>query len=166
MIDHQPLQLLDVVEIPLAAHDRGYEVENRRILCPHWKRVRRVTPFDITQYVETELLHQLQEDWLSAVPFHYLKTLPVEQRRTIQIVKANDFQVFSCKPGKWKGSFSINGACLTASITDPALLEKLNAGYQPSCFCLLVMSFSQPWKKPDTDDIQRCYRLIAGVIEL
>ncbi|WP_448597719.1 dual OB domain-containing protein [Thermoleptolyngbya sp.] len=166
VIGDRPLQLLDVVDIPLAAHSRGYEVENRRILCQNWKRVSRVTPFDVVQYAEPTLLHFSQEDWISAVPFYYLKSLPIEQRRTIQLVKTDDFQVFSSATGKWKGFFSINRVSLAATITDPAFLDRLNAGYVPSCFCLVTLSFSQPWKKPESDNIQSCYRLIAGVIEL
>lgn len=166
VIGDRPLQLLDVVDIPLAACSRGYEIENRRILCPNWKKVGQVTPFEVVPYVEQTLLHFVREDWISAVPFHYLKSLPTEQRKTIQLVKTDNFQVFETGAGKWKGSFSINHVSLVAAITDPAFLDRLNAGYVPSCFCLVVISFSQPWKKPESDDVQRCYRLIAGVIEL
>lgn len=166
VIGDRPLQLLDVVDIPLAACSRGYEVENRRILCPNWKKVRQASASEVVPYLEQELLHFVQEDWISAVPFHYLISLPVAQRRTIQLVKTDDFQVFEARAEKWRGSFSIHNVSLTATITDPVFLDRLNAGHTPSRFCLVVLSFSQPWKKPDSDDVKRCYRLIAGVIEL
>jgi len=166
-VDGEPIQPLDIIDIPLFDQGKGYECENRFISSKIWRRLGKAEPEDIAQYCEEEILHSDYDDWLNAVPYSYLMDLPFKQRRTLQLVEAQDFRVWCNSYGKWKGAIPLaTKENLVANVTDPALCTKLNNGYSLSAQCLIALSLSQPWKKPDSEDESLCYRLIAGVIEL
>ncbi len=69
----------------------------------------------------------------------------------------------------WKGSIiTKKGQQLRdVNITDPAFIERLEAGYRPSNPCLVTVSLSMPYRPPHwkKEDIP-CWKLIAGVIEI
>ncbi len=102
-----------------------------------------------------------------------MQGLPPERRRTLQLVETTDFRVSVTRRRQsgdrvWAGTIvTKNGKHLTTSITDPAFSGKLDAGYQPSGHCLVTVGLSMPWRPPDSSDAEeRCYKLIAGVIEV
>ncbi len=166
IVDGEPIQPLDIIDIPLFDQGKGYECENRFISSKIWRRLGKAEPEDIAQYCEEEILHSEYDDWLNAVPYSYLMDLPFKQRRTLQLVEAQDFRVWCNSYGKWKGAIPLsNEDNLVANVTDPALCNKLSNGYSLSARCLVVLSLGQPWKKPDSGGELLCYRLIAGVIE-
>jgi hypothetical protein len=165
LINGKSLEILDIVNIPLNEKERGegHESENRLIRSGEWTISGQALSSDLLKFRESELLHFEEDDWLQAVPYTYLQSLPRNKCRTLQLLQTDDFQVRQKELGKWRGIMPIGNSdeVLNASITDPKLCRLLDNGHQVSPNCLLVMSLSQPFPKTD-----KCYRLIAGVIEL
>lgn len=164
--------LLDILEIPLAktGPDYGFESENLSILPGKWQRVGQVPPGYLLQYCSKEeyILH----NDLRYVEVPYLQSLPLSQRRTLELVKTVEISV---KPlgvkyegsQKWSGTIvTENGQSLTTTITDPVFVRKLDLGYRPKNHCLVTVSLSMPWRPPDWEKGDPCWKLIAGVIEL
>lgn len=167
LIDGEHIQLLDIVDIPLSNTGHGYECENRLILEGAWRRIGRVRIEEIIPYCESAILHSHRSDWLNAIPYSYISSLPENQRRTLQIVKVNGFRTWRNNYGKWKGAIPLQGdQRLVSNVTDPEICAKLDNGYTLSAKCLVVLSLGQPWKKPSSGDELLCYRLVAGVVEL
>jgi hypothetical protein len=102
----------------------------------------------------------------------YLKNIPFEERRTLQLVEVNKFDVeqkMTSKGGiEWRGTIqSINGQKLTgAKITDLIFIHKLNEGYQIAGQYLVTVSLGMPWAYEGWKGEKPCWKLIAGVIEL
>ncbi len=164
-----PLQVLDIVDIPLNEKNRGkgYESENRLTLSGEWKITGQVQSSDLLKFRESEILHFEEDEWLQAVPSEYLRSLPRKKCRTLQLIQTDKFQVRQKELGKWRGIMPIGNSnkVLKASITDPKLCRLLDNGHQVSQNCLLTLSFSQPFPKLEDTELL-CYRLIASVIEL
>jgi len=168
LIEGREPELLDVLEIPLAdtGKDFGFECENLSVLDGDWKCVGRRQPTNLLRYCgNTQILHNSSK----YVNPSYLKSLPFEQRRTLQLVRAVSFSAQNSGNNKWRGTLkTLNGQYLRdAKITDPVFVEKLNAGYQPKNNCLVTVSLSMPYQpRPDWEGEKPCWKLIAGVIEL
>lgn len=164
--------LLDILTIPLAktGPDFGFESENRSILPGKWQRVGHISPAFLLKYCSNEeyILH----NDLRYVEVPFMQSLPVAQRRTLQLVKVMEFSV---RPlgvkyegsQKWEGSIvTEKGQRLTTSITDPVFVRKLDLGYRPKNPCLVTVSLSMPWRPADWEGEDPCWKLIAGVVEL
>jgi ATP-dependent DNA helicase RecQ len=173
LIDNRMPKPGDIVEIPLAdsGPDFGFECENRTIREGMWRIIdvlqpRRILPFCTSQRM---ILHNGEKN----VSLQYMQSLPADQRQTLQLVEAFEFEAFStglsAQGGhKWNGSFvSQSGERLTTRITDPVLLEKLEQGYIPGAHAIITVSLSMPFV-PEADQSQgpACWKLIAGFIEL
>jgi len=165
-------ELLDILGIPLDATgpDFGFETENRTILQGRWKLEGRVSPNDVFQYVEraSPILHNSRK----YVTLPELQQIPVQQRRTLQLIRVMDFSV-TCETAptrrkKWRGNTWTGTGILDLPITDPVFIRKLDTGHTPSPQCLLTISLAMPWKSSDSPpgEPQVCWKLIAGVIEL
>jgi hypothetical protein len=155
---------LDILEIPLAITGSGYECENCSILPGRWRRVGQASLTDLVQYCEQEIIHS---QWLNAVPFSFLQSLPLHQRRTLQLIRTTKLSVFKYQDtGKWEASLpTVNEQRMRAKITDLNLIDKLNQGITPKNECLVTISLGQPWRRTDAEELF-CWKLIAGVIEL
>jgi hypothetical protein len=167
LINGEHIQPLDIVDIPLGDNGHGYECENRTILEGAWSKVGRANTEDIIAYCDKTIIHSHCSDWLKAIPYSYLSSLPKGQRRTLQMAKIKGFKAWCNDYGKWKGEIPLsNGQSLVANLTDPELCAKLGEGYTLSSQCLVILSLGQPWKKSASEDELLCYRLIVGVVEL
>ncbi len=161
-------RLLDLLEIPLAdtGPDYGFESENRLILPGAWRRVGRVQAPSLLKYraPDPEILHTTTP----YVTVPYMEGLPPEERRTLQLVETTRFSVQrDARSNRWKGTFTTPaGQRLTAHITDPLLMQELAVGYRPSDHCLVTISLSMPWRPPDWDGDEPCWKLIASVLDL
>ncbi len=173
LIDDKAPSLGDVIEIPLAQSgpDFGFECENLSILPGKWRLQNALNPKELLPYCSEEryILHNSENN----VPLAYLRSLPFEQRCTLQLVEAFEFEAFStglsAQGGrKWHGSFVVHsGERLTTRITDPVLTEKLEQGYLPGTHCVVTVSLSMPFCPEDSEsDEESCWKLIAGVVEL
>jgi hypothetical protein len=168
---HEP-ELLDVLEIPLAktGPDFGFACENLSVLPGEWRQVGTVPPAYLLKYCNSQeyILHNN----LRYVTVEYMQSLPMCDRLTLQLVKAVRFTVE--KPikrseggNKWKGSIvTQHGQKLTAIITDPVFIKKLESGYRPQKACLVTVSLSMPWRPDNWVGGDPCWKLIAGVVEL
>ncbi|MFM7885140.1 MAG: dual OB domain-containing protein [Pseudanabaena sp.] len=169
LINGKSLQILDLVDIPLNEQERGkgYESENRLIQSGEWKISGQIQPSDLLKFRESELLHFEEDAWLQAIPYKYLRSLPRNKCRTLQLVQTDNFRVRQKESDKWRGIMPIGNSdeVLNASITDPKLCRLLDSGHQVSSNCLLVISLSQPFQKSEESELM-CHRLIAGVVEL
>jgi hypothetical protein len=164
--------LLDVLEIPLAktGPDFGFECENLSVLPGTWRRVGKVPPTFLNKYCSNEE-YILHNDY-RYVTVSYLQSLPVPQQRTLQLVKAVELSVklvgqrFELS-SKWEGSLvTTTGRRLTATITDPVFIRRLELGYRPQNPCLVTVSLSMPWRPADWEGDDPCWKLIAAVVEL
>jgi len=164
--------LLDILAIPLAktGPDFDFESENLSIIPGKWQRVGEVPPDYLLKFSSNEeyILH----DDKRYVTVSYMRSLPVPERRTLQLVKT---VAFSAKPigkrfeasAKWEGSLiTDNGKRLTTTITDPVFVRRLELGYQPKDRNLVTVSLGMPWRPPDWEGDDPCWKLIAGVVEL
>jgi ATP-dependent DNA helicase RecQ len=168
-----PPKLCDVLEIPLGTQgpDFGFESENLSILPGSWRVAGSIPPKDLIPHCSREplVLHNSE----AYVTVQFLQSLPPEKRRTLQLVEAFEFESFNRGPSaqggsEWDGSFITgHGERLSARITDPVLMEKLEKGYQPGQHCLITVSLSMPYRPSDwKGEGDPCWKLIAGVIEL
>ncbi|MEG4515647.1 MULTISPECIES: dual OB domain-containing protein [unclassified Microcoleus] len=164
--------LLDVLEIPLAktGPDFGFECENLSVLPGKWRQVGKVPPAYLLKYCQSQeyILH----NDLRYVTVEYMQSLPMCDRLTLQLLKAVRFTVKKLSQrfeggNKWEGSIvTPHGQRLTATITDPVFIRKLELGYRPQKPCLVTVSLSMPWRPDDWEGDDPCWKLIAGVIEL
>ena len=168
--------LLDVLEIPLAktGPDLGFECENLSVLPGKWRQVGKVPPAYLLKYCNSQeyILH----NHLPYVTVEYMQSLPMCDRLTLQLVKAVRFTVKKLIKrfeggnkwkGFWKGSVVTQpGQKLTAKITDPVFIKKLESGYRPQKACLVTVSLGMPWRRDNWEGGYRCWKLIAGVVEL
>ena len=154
--------LLEIIEIPLAktGPDFGFENENLSILSGAWRRVGQVPPSYLLKYFgkEEDILHNNQR----YVTVSFLQSLPVPQRHTLQMVKAVKFSVRTIaqrfKGGeKWEGSLvTTTGQRLTATITDPVFVRRLELGCRPPNPSLVTVSLSMPWRPSDWEVDSSC----------
>lgn len=164
--------LLDILEINLdkTEPDFGFENENFSILPGAWRRVEQVPPAYLLNYCDNEeyILHNDRR----YVTVSFLQSLPVPRRRTLQLVKAVKFSVRAIGKRfegaeKWEGSIvTTTGQRLTATITDPVFVRRLELGYRPPHPCLVTVSLSMPWRPSDWEGDDPCWKLIAAVLEL
>ena len=164
--------LLDLLDIPLAktGRDFGFESENLSILPGKWRQVGKVPPAYLLKYCNSQA-YILHND-LPYVTVEYMQSLPKCDRLSLQLVKAVRFTVKKLIQrfeggNKWEGSIITKyNQRLTATITDPVFIRKLELGYRPQKTCLVTVSLSMPWRPDDWEGDDPCWKLIAGVVEL
>lgn len=166
LINGKEAKLLDVIDIPLdkTGEDFGFESENLNILPGQWKKIREVSPSELSKFLDNKsILHNCNK--YITVPF--LQSLPFEQRKTIQLVYTQKLQITGSNDN-WKGSIEndVNSKLKEASITDQEFINKLNSGYNLQNPCLVTVSLGMPWKPRNWEGEDPCWKLIAGVIEL
>lgn len=174
LVNGREPELLDILQIRLAdsGPDFGFESENLSVLPVPWVKEGKVSPADVVQYCSPgpHILHNSE----NYVPVPFMESLPLHERRTLQVIETVRFSVsstgLSAHGGhKWQASLATaNGAELTAMITDPVFVEKLESGHQPQDHCLVSVSLSMPWRPDDwpEDKNTACWKLIAAVIEM
>ncbi|MBJ7899635.1 MAG: hypothetical protein GC158_06905 [Cyanobacteria bacterium RI_101] len=165
-VDH--IELLDLVDIPLNSQNiRGYEEENQGYYPASWQVLGKAKITALLKYRDHQLLYP-QFDCF--IPFADLKAqkLRNDKIKTLQLIEVKSFYAYRTPWGKYRGKIKDNRYGLEKcelSITDPFFREKLAQNQPVSRHCLLCMSLGQPWQaEPGMES--RCYRLIAGVIEL
>ncbi|NEO34629.1 MAG: hypothetical protein F6K36_30420 [Symploca sp. SIO3C6] len=143
--------------------------ENYWIQPGAWRRINRAEPYQVISFCSdrTHILHThnkyVHEPWL--------RSCPIPQRRTLELIRTNSFQVTGdvrSTGTRWKGTFStVSGQRLeNLPITDPVMAKRLDTGHMPSSQCLVTMSLGLPYPPPNWEGDAPCWKLIAGVIEL
>lgn len=169
LINGRDPQILDIIEIPLEDYgpDEGCQPENRLLKPGGWKKVGQITTQDLLKYCEddTVILHNHQEYVLP----DFFARLPRSEWRSLQLVdNANvRFNPDGFDPNKWRACFQDGkGSYLDLKVTDPVVLDRLRNDEKISKNCIMTVSLATAWSPQDSDQPERCYKMIAGVIEL
>lgn len=170
LIEGREPNLLDVLQIPLAetGNNFEFECENRSVLPGQWKLLGKVQPNRLMQHCENyENFSYILHNSIKYVNPSDLKKLPFNQRRTLQLVKANSLSVAKSSYG-WRGCLQTNNGQILrdARITDPCFVDALESGYRPCGTYLVTVSLSMPWAPDDWEGEQPCWKLIAGLIKI
>jgi hypothetical protein len=162
------IKLLDIVKIPLATDrpkDR-YQRENRFVDSLDWKVVSNVSPKYIRKYCEdcSIILHSHND----RVAPEVLDEMPFKEWKSLQLVRTDvNFERDSWKRNRWRASFNDGaGKNLSLKVDYPEIVAKLNDGKKIGSDCMLTISLAGPWAPPDGSMPEKCYKLVAGVIEL
>ena len=163
------INILDVIEISVAGDvsDEGCQSENQLWRDIKWKKIDRMKSEDLLDYCEDDrvILHNSEK----SIPIEYFSTIPRERWKSLQLVRQTNitFKYKDWPEGrKYKARLWLSDAKpLDLSITDPNILQKLKRDEKISKNCIITVSLATPWKKDD-DTSARCYKVVAGVIEL
>lgn len=163
----EKVRLLDIVKIPLASDMPRdcYQRENRFIYSWNWKVVGSASPKEILTYCGDDhvILHNHSEKVYSVK----MEALPFEQWKSLQLIHTNvEFHIDSFKHDQWRVRFTYgNNKEMYLKVTDPSITTKLNNGKKIKAGCILTISLAAPWA-PNEALMKKCYKLVAGVIEL
>lgn len=164
------LQLLDIVDVPLIGErpkppDR-YQRENWFVDSWDWNVVGRCSIKDALGLCETRdiVLHTDND----RVDPSYLDSIPQSKWKSLQLIKSNvSFDRDYWNSTRWRATFKDGfGKQIYLKVTDPVISAKLDRGEDVSQRCLLTISLPGPWAPPDGSQPERCYKLVAGVVEL
>ena len=164
LIDGNEPQILDVLEIPLYDYGPadGCQPENKLLKDGQWGKISRVRPIDLLKYCEDDsvILHN-NLDYVRAGCF---RMIPSYGWKSLQLIHNEDvvFGQDENNRDKWRANF-INSK--GARVTDPVVCERLEQGDAISKDCLLTVSMAIGWS-PDRQTARRCYKFVAGVVEL
>lgn len=160
--------LLAVVEIPFASDmpRNHYQRENRFVASWDWKIVGNVSHREIIGYCEDSIM--ILHSHTDYVEPGYFDSLPFEQWKSLQLIRTRvDFSKDTYKPRHWRASFyDGSGHHLYLKVTDAIIVAELNDGAQVGPDCILTISLAGPWAPRDGSQPERCYKLVAGVIQL
>ncbi len=161
-------QILDIIEIPLENYgdDEGCQPENRLLKLGPWKKVGRVTAQDLLQYCEDDsvILHNHQE----YVPPEFFETLSKSKWKSLQLINKSKLSFHPAyKRNQWRVIFyDGRGHLLDLKLTDPLISDRLRNNEKISNNCILTVSLATPWSPQGSDQPERCYKMVAGVVEL
>lgn len=162
------IKLLDILEISLAT-DRPknrYQRENRFVATWDWKLISKVSPKDIIRYCEDDniILHSHND----RVDPEVLDAMAFKEWKSLQLVRAHvNFERDYWNRNRWRASFNDgSGKILSLKVDYPEIVARLNNGQEIGPDCMLIISLAGPWAPPDGSQPKRCYKLVAGVIEL
>jgi len=168
LINGREPQILDVIELPLEddGPDEGCQPENRLLKAGRWKKVGQITAQDLLKYCEddTVILHNHQEyvlpSFFTETPKSKWKSLQFVHNANVRFCRAYD-------PQKWRVHFQdAKGHILDLKLTDPVISGKLRGGKNISKNCIMTVSLATAWKPQDSNQPERCYKMVAGVVEL
>ncbi len=168
LIDGKEPQILDVIEIPLldSGPDEGCQPENRLLKPGKWMMVGRITAQDLSQYCEDDsiILHNYQE---YVLPEFFTK-LPRSKWKSLQLVNIQNVRFSPAyDPNQWRVVFRYGkGRILDLKLTDPLISDRLRNNKKISNNCILIVSLATPWSPQGSNQPKRCYKMVAGVVEL
>lgn len=161
-----PLHVFDVGLVRPREPTR-FQRENRIIKSWNWFLVRRFSKADLLDYCDntTPILHSVGD----RVSPRLLEGLPCEQWVSLQLVKPRrlSFERDRWDQHRWRARFlDSEGNEYSLRITDAIATRRLEAGEVISKQTVLTISLTKPWTPPDGSQPERCYKLVAAVIEL
>ncbi len=167
------LKPLDIVDIPLRSGDASvpFQAENRYCSAP-WKKVGKEKPEMIRRYCESDRT-VLHTDRAEAIPERYFRfrKVPRKQWKSLQLIDVSNVKFHEEPPDKWNAVFTTkNRVQYELRVTDADFTEKLSQGYRPreNNKFILLLSLTRPWRhfKASRTKPRKCYKLVAGVIEM
>ncbi|MEA3351567.1 MAG: hypothetical protein U9Q82_13180 [Chloroflexota bacterium] len=162
-------ELRDVVEMFVQGDgpDEGCQPENRLLKLVSWQHIRVMSVDRVLRYCENNdiILHNDSD----SVEADYFQTIPKHQWKSLQLIRSSDVSFYA---NTWEGKKRWRARLeygrkrrLDLGLTDPVLIERLSRNEKISHDCLLTISLAGPWT-PGGIQPKRCYKLVAGVIEL
>ncbi len=169
-IDGREPELREIVEVSVQSTgpDVGCQPENRLADAVPWRRIGVMSAKTILRYCESDTVI-LHNDF-DSVESDYFKTIPKEQWKSLQLVRCESVEFYLTTnwegSKRWRASIAYGKKkCLYLGLTDPVLIERLNADEDISRKCILTISLAGPWSQGGVQP-KRCYKLVEGVIEL
>ncbi len=168
-VNGQEPQLLDVLHVPLVGKgpDNGFQPENRLIKTKPWEKIARFKADEILRFCEDDSVILLNHS--EYIPYKHFSRIPQHFWKSLQLVhtKKTLFYKDTLRKPTWRTSFRYrNGTmCLDLMLTDVSLLKRLEEGKSVQRDCILTISLGVPWTPNKTTE-KRCYKLVAGVVEL
>jgi hypothetical protein len=168
MVKGEQLAVLDVVKIELNEDslETNFQCENRVILDWNWKLIDRFKPKDVIGYCDnTAPILYCTGDRVDPIIFN---SLSPGEWKSLQLVKPQNLNFYrdDFNRRRWRAHFNdINDNGYYLKITDPVISSRLNIDDTINSNSLLTISLAQPWS-PDNNTPERCYKLVAAIIEL
>ena len=163
------MNLLDIVDIQFLNEKPHikYQKENRFIdLDKEWRLVGKVEPEYIERYCENTkmILHSNTAE----VDPKELDALPFEKWISLMLIKPEEihFNDDRFRAKHWRAFIQYNNNSYDMKITDLDVCNKLNRGEEINHNCALTISLPSPWVPPSGKKEVKCYKLIAGLIEI
>jgi hypothetical protein len=158
------IQILDIIEIPLSdgGPDEGCQPENR-IITGRWKKIDQMKPQELLDFCEDSqvILHDNEK----SISIEYFTDLPREKWKSLQLVHQRNARfIYTDWPERRKYEAILRTSDNTSiylSLTDLSICQKLDDGEPVSKNCIITVSLATPWAKDN-----KCYKVVAGVIEL
>jgi hypothetical protein len=156
-------QLLDIIEIPLAADGphRDIQPENRQLLEGAWKKLGTATIDQVAGYCQKSgfVLHN-KDRWIHDFA---LRDVPESKRRSLCLVRVQT--AFSTE-GTYRGKrvnarFTHDQVEYSMPVTDSAFERRFPAYGTADAKGLLTVSLGSPFERDGC-----CYKFVAGVILL
>jgi len=167
------LTLLDIVEIPLAKKEdppSKYQKENWIIGNGTWKIVGKYDREDLLLLYKKvyqkkgELILHSNKKYVDPV---YLENVHNSNWKSLELYRSNTRFYKDYDSGErysLRATFKDpKGNYLDLSVTDVDFLKRMSKATELNCDCLLTISLTRPWSD---NNLKRCYKLVAGVIEL
>lgn len=165
-VDGVEPKILDILDVPLhhSGPNEGCQGENRLIKDGLWQVVGQVKSTDLLKHCEDdEVVLHTHLDYVRAVCFG---AIPRRDWKSLQLIRNKNVD-FAKDNGKWRASFADgHGSNLNLAVTDPVACEKLERGEHRSNDCLLTVSLGPAWSLNNNNTAKRCYKFVAGVIEV
>ncbi len=166
--DVQHIGLLEIVKINLLENQpkTKYQRENYFIDTTkndNWEIIGAKNLNDIEQFCQQypQTLHSDKEYTEQA----HMEKLKPKEWKSLTLVRKNVKFEKQKTTTKWHGSFN-DGSGMNLPLTDPYATEILNQNYNKKTEnYLMTISLGEPWTPQNTDIPQRCYKLIAGVLD-
>ncbi len=167
LINGNEPKILDVLEIPIGGESENYgcQPENRILFPGKWKKIGTISPEDALEYIEEDIFLLHNDD--KKVDIEFFESVPKEQWKSLQLIRSGNvkFNRDEYDNRKWRVCFSYGRNYLDLKLTDVVLSGRLRNNEKISSECMLTVSLATPWKRDDKTP-ERCYKMIAGVIEL
>ncbi len=164
LINGNEPKILDVLEIPIGGESENYgcQPENRILLPGRWKKIGTISPEDALEYIEEDVL-LLHNDG-KKVDIDFFKSAPKERWKSLQLIQTKSIR-FSKNPwDKWECNFRYYRRYYDLKITDPIVLDHLNAGEKIARECILTISLTTPFAYEESP--KQCWKLVAGIVKL
>lgn len=167
-VDGAEPKILDILDIPLETFgpDEEYQPENRFLIRNKWRSKGRLKPQALVEYCEDD--HVILHNDENYVLPQLLSEKAFSKRKSLQLIRSENvtFQHHGYDNKKWRINFSYGtNKHLDLKLTDVVLSDRLRKNEKISHDCILTISLATPWKSDDKTP-ERCYKMVAGVIEL
>ena len=169
LIDGKFLATLDVIEIEVVQLREipQFQKENRYIRNWNWSRLGRFPKAKLLPYADESapILHSTTD----RVSPRVLEQLPPNEWSSLQLVRPRKlkYERDHFDQHRWRARFQDRARNeYSLKITDPEITRRLEAGETISSDSLLTISLTKPWAPADGSQPERCYKLVAAVIEL